>query len=127
MLNHGAFGELGPVVAMAVLLSSRNPGASLVVLAAFALLAVLASLPSSRLQRDTSRLVSLIRAGAETTGQTTVRLTLLLLVLMETVAVAFDLDVVLGAFAAGFILRRALPEGSRSARGEAGGAGVRAS
>lgn len=56
-------------------------------------------------------MMSLIRAGSETTGQTTVRLTVLLLVALCVLAEVFDLDVVLGAFAAGFILRRALPSG----------------
>jgi hypothetical protein len=35
----------------------------------------------------------------------------LLLVTLSTVAILFDLDIVLGAFAAGFVLHRALPEG----------------
>ena len=47
------------------------------------------------------------------TAQTTVRITVLLLVGLCTLAEVFDLDVVLGAFAAGFILRYALPDGNR--------------
>ena len=41
LMNHGAYGELGPIVAMAVLLGARGPIGSMVVLGAFALLAVL--------------------------------------------------------------------------------------
>jgi Kef-type K+ transport system membrane component KefB len=37
----------------------------------------------------------------------------LLLVTLSTVAILFDLDIVLGAFAAGFVLHRALPEGDQ--------------
>jgi Kef-type K+ transport system membrane component KefB len=111
VLRHGAYGELGPIVAIAVLLGSRGPLASLVVLLAFGAVAVLLSLPSRRISRETSRLLMLIRRGSETTGQTTVRLTLLLLVTLIAVASAFDLDIVLAAFAAGFILRLALPGG----------------
>ncbi len=111
VLNHGAFGELGPVVAMAVLLSARAPGLSIVVLAAFAVLAVVMTLPWTRLRHGTTRVMELIRSGSETTGQTTVRLTVLLLVALLVLAGAFQLDSVLGAFAAGFILRRALPDG----------------
>jgi Kef-type K+ transport system membrane component KefB len=33
---------------------------------------------------------------------------------LAELAIAFDLDVVLGAFAAGFVLRGALPEGDES-------------
>ena len=39
------------------------------------------------------------------------RLTILLLVTLIAVATIFDLDIILGAFAAGFILRRAMPAG----------------
>ena len=37
------------------------------------------------------------------------RLTVLLLVMLCVLAELFELDVVLGAFAAGFVLRQALP------------------
>ncbi|TJZ81300.1 cation:proton antiporter [Rhodococcus oryzae] len=111
VLNHGAFGELGPVIAMAILLSSRSAGASLVVLAAFAAAAVGVAFIPAGLRREGSKLASIIRLGSETTAQTTVRLTILLLVTLIAVATIFDLDIILGAFAAGFILRRAMPSG----------------
>jgi Kef-type K+ transport system membrane component KefB len=111
ILRHGAYGELGPVVAMSLLLGTRGPVASLFLLAGFALIAVVVSLPSQWLRREGSHLMRLIRLGSETTGQTTVRLTILLLVTLGAVAAAFDLDAVIAAFAAGFVLRRALPGG----------------
>ena len=40
ILNHGAFGELGPVIAMAVLLGTRGAFTSILVLGLFAVLAV---------------------------------------------------------------------------------------
>ena len=111
VLRHGAYGELGPIIAIAVLLGSRGPLASLVVLAAFGCVAVLLGLPSIRIRRGSSRILHLIRDGAESTGQTPVRLTILLLTTLIGVAALFRLDVVLAAFAAGFILRLALPDG----------------
>jgi Kef-type K+ transport system membrane component KefB len=111
VLRHGAFGELGPILAIAVLLGTRGPLRSLVVLAGFALIALLVTAWSLRLQRRNSRILQLIRRGAETTGQTMVRVTMLLLVSLLAVATAFHLDIVLAAFAAGFILRVAIPEG----------------
>jgi Kef-type K+ transport system membrane component KefB len=111
VLRHGAFGELGPIVAIAMLLGTRGPIRSLIVLVAFALIAVLVTVWSVRLQRRDSRILQLIRRGAETTGQTTVRVTMLLLVSLLAVATAFHLDIVLAAFAAGFILRVVIPEG----------------
>ncbi|HEX5090009.1 MAG TPA: cation:proton antiporter [Nocardioides sp.] len=111
VLRHGAVGELGPIVAIALLLGTRGPIRSLVVLAAFAAFALLVTVWSLRLQRRESQILELIRRGAETTGQTTVRVTMLLLVSLLAVATAFHLDIVLAAFAAGFILRIAIPEG----------------
>ena len=111
VLNHGAVGELGPVVAMAVLLSARGAVLSLIVLAVFALIAVIVAVLPGKLIHEGSWTHRLVRAGADTTAQTTVRLTVLLLVSLGVLSAVFSLDVILGAFAAGFILRRLMPEG----------------
>ncbi len=114
LLNHGAYGELGPIVAMAVLLSARGPLESLVVLVAFAALAVLVNVSSKRFGREGSSLLEVVRRGAETSGQTQVRLVVLLLITLLAAAAVFELDAVLGAFAAGFVLRQLVPEGHES-------------
>jgi len=111
VMNHGAWGELGPVVAMAILLGTGGAGQATVAIIMFGLIALAVTLPWRRLRRDTSKMFSVIQAGSETTGQTTVRLTVLLLVALCVLAELFDLDVVLGAFAAGFVLRQAIPQG----------------
>lgn len=113
ILNHGAFGELGPVIAMAVLLGTRGALKSVVILGLFAVLAVGVTYASTRVLPG-SRLHGLISAGQETTAQLTVRLVVLLLITLSLLAAAFKFDVVLGAFAAGFILRRIIPQGHRS-------------
>lgn len=110
VLRHGAYGELGPVVAMAVLLSNRGSVGSILVLVLFAVVAVLLSLPATLIRRG-SRFHLFLRASADTTAQLTVRLVVLLLISFTVLALAFALDVVLGAFAAGFVLRRALAAG----------------
>ncbi|WP_406035976.1 cation:proton antiporter [Nocardioides sp. NBC_00163] len=111
VLRHGAYGELGPVVAMALLLGTRGATTSLLILLVFAAVALLLTIPSLRLRGGSSWLLVHIRHGAESTSQTPVRLTLLLLVTLSFVAHELDLDIVLAAFAAGFILRLALPDG----------------
>ena len=111
VLNHGAYGEVGPVVAMAILLSARGAAGSVALLAVFLVVAALFTLPASRLRRGSSRLMVIIRSGSETTSQTTIRLIFLLLISLGVLALVFDLDLVLGAFAAGFVLRQAVPEG----------------
>ncbi|QNG19081.1 cation:proton antiporter [Rhodococcus triatomae] len=110
VLNHGAVGELAPVIAMAVLLGARGTFGSMVALALFLVAAALIG----RLPRHLAAITwfaDIVRRGAQTTSQTTVRGTMLLLVTLLVMASAFDLDVILGAFAAGFILRRLVPTG----------------
>lgn len=114
VLNHGAFGEVGPVIAMAVLLGTRGSIQSTVVLIVFTIAAIAVGLVSDRILRQQTWLTKLVSAGAETTAQTTVRVTMFLLVGLMVLAYEFELDTVLGAFAAGFILRRLLPEGHES-------------
>lgn len=103
----GTVGELGPIVAMALLLGTRTSGAATVLLVAFAVVAVLlAALPTKISLPRAARVL----AGAEHgTGQTAVRLTLLLLVALLALAASLGFDAVLGAFLAGMVLRRWAP------------------
>ncbi|WP_370618248.1 cation:proton antiporter [Mumia sp. Pv 4-285] len=111
VVNHGTFGELGPVLAMAILLGVNSPERSLVTLVVFVGAALLVAAVPTRLFPRARIVPGLVRAGAETTAQTTVRFTVLLLVTLSMIAIVFELDTILGAFAAGFILRRVLPGG----------------
>ena len=113
ILNHGAVGEVGPVILMALLLGTRSTWQSLVILLAFLTISLLIVRFTDRVQRAGRRLVEAIHLGGSTTAQTTIRVTILLLVGLCTLAEVFELDVVLGAFAAGFILRYAVPDGDR--------------
>ena len=113
ILNHGAVGEVGPIILMALLLGTRSTWQSLVILLAFLTISLLIVRFTDRVQRAGRRLVEAIHLGGSTTAQTTIRVTILLLVGLCTLAEVFELDVVLGAFAAGFILRYAVPDGDR--------------
>ncbi|MCZ4274304.1 MAG: cation:proton antiporter [Rhodococcus sp. (in: high G+C Gram-positive bacteria)] len=121
VMNHGAIGELGPVVAMAVLLGSRGDIESVVVLALFVVVAVAVGMVPLWVFREGSRVLAVVQRGSDTTAQTTVRLTMLLLITLTAVATAFGLDIILGAFAAGFILRRVMPEGDEQLETKLGG------
>jgi len=121
VMNHGAIGELGPVVAMAVLLGSRGDIESVVVLALFVVVAVAVGMLPLWVFREGSRVLAVVQRGSDTTAQTTVRLTMLLLITLTAVATAFGLDIILGAFAAGFILRRVMPEGDEQLETKLGG------
>ncbi|MCX5044123.1 cation:proton antiporter [Aldersonia sp. NBC_00410] len=121
ILNHGAIGELCPVVAMAILLGARGAAGSLLVLALFALAAIVVAIVPRRIGRPESRAMATIRRGTDTTAQTQVRLTILLLVGLIALAAAFELDIIIAAFAAGFILRRLMPGGDENLETKLGG------
>jgi Kef-type K+ transport system membrane component KefB len=99
----GAAGELFPVLVIAVFLTHRG---HFVALASVALVGVLALVLSAVPRINRSRAVRrAIREGQEDTGQTTLRLSMVLLFLLLVIASRFGLDVVLGAVLAGMVLR----------------------
>lgn len=111
VMTHGAVGELGPIVAMSVLLTSRNPGSAVVIVSMFAVAAlVVGFVPLRMLDRMPDLGAALGKLGGGT-SQLPVRGVVLLLLVLMVVAEEFDLDVVLGAFAAGMILRRLIAAG----------------
>jgi Kef-type K+ transport system membrane component KefB len=65
-----------------------------------------------------NQLGRILREGEGSTAQTTVRLTVLLLLLLLAVAEEFGLDVVLGAFLAGIVLRRWAPGDTHALEGK---------
>jgi Kef-type K+ transport system membrane component KefB len=109
MLANGAVGEFAPIVAISVFLSARGAWESLALLLAFGLIALLLSSGTGWLKDR--RVADLVERGSESSSQTPVRITMLLLVSLLVLAGELGLDVVLGAFAAGFVLRVTLPRG----------------
>ncbi|MDO5044151.1 MAG: cation:proton antiporter [Coriobacteriia bacterium] len=104
VLSHGAMGELLPVLAMAVLLSVRSTIETIVVLVVFLLIALIAAFLPKVFSGFGKKMAEFLASHAETTSQTMVRATVALLVGLVTVAALFELDIVLGAFAAGFVI-----------------------
>ena len=103
----GAVGEFLPIVGIAVFLGSRGRLFGLVSLVVMCVLALgLAWLP--RLAR-VDRFEAIARDGENSTSQTTLRLTVMLLFALLVVASEVGLDVVLGAFLAGAVLKRWAP------------------
>jgi Kef-type K+ transport system membrane component KefB len=105
LLATGAAGELLPILGIALFLGAQNRFVALASLGAVALLAVLLA-AGSRLARSGGRMARVVREGQHATTQTTLRCTVLLLVLLLAVTDEFHLDAVLGAFLAGMVLRR---------------------
>jgi Kef-type K+ transport system membrane component KefB len=111
-LASGAVGELLPILAMAVFLGVNSRLAALVSIAAIALIALALAVAPRILHGR--RLAHIVAQGADSTGQTTLRWSILLLIGLLVLAGEFGLDVVLGALLAGAVLRRWAPGEARA-------------
>jgi Kef-type K+ transport system membrane component KefB len=103
VLSVGAVGEFGPVLAVALLLTSHDAGLTVLLLAAFVVIAVVAALLATQVR--TPRLVAMLRRHLHSSSQLPVRISVMLVVLLVYLAIKLSLDVLLGAFAAGVVVR----------------------
>ena len=103
VLAVGTVGEFLPIVAIALLLTSDNPGLTVVLLVVFIALAVAATLIATRARSP--RVIELMRRHLDSSAQLPVRIAVLLVVALVWVAGHLGLDVLLGAFTAGIIVR----------------------
>ncbi|KAB1501322.1 cation:proton antiporter [Corynebacterium sp. 320] len=106
LLIHGAIGEIAPILAMALLLSTRATWLTIAILLFFVLISITVALLPSVVSFIAPWLSRAMADGAGSNNQTVLRLVITILAILMAVAAVFELDVVLGAFAAGFILRQ---------------------
>jgi Kef-type K+ transport system membrane component KefB len=99
----GAVGEFGPLIAISLFLSGRQPGLATVVLLGFVIITAVAIYVAGR--GPYPRLHSLITTTLHTSGQFAVRLVLCLLLLLVALSLVLGLDMLIGAFAAGVIAK----------------------
>ena len=99
----GAVGEFGPLIAISLFLSGRNPGPSTVVLLVFAVVASLAIWLAAR--GSHKGLHRLVAATLHTSGQFAVRFVMLIVAALVMLSLLLGLDMLLGAFAAGVLWR----------------------
>jgi Kef-type K+ transport system membrane component KefB len=111
-MGAGAIGEFGPVLAISLLLSTKSFWLALLSVALFAAVAFVFAKAPTLLR--TNRVMAVIERGQETSAQTAVRMTALLLVALLAIAEDFGLDVVLGAFIAGIITKQLVPTSEQS-------------
>lgn len=109
---YGATGEVLPVIAVALMLSTRSLLVTVIVLVVFMLVCVRIAHLSTSTARIGARFRDFVRSSAGATTQTPLRLVVLLLVFLLFLAEVAGFDSVLGAFAAGFVLRVFFPDGS---------------
>lgn len=110
---YGATGEVLPVIAVALLLSTRSLLVTVAVLVAFLFVCVRIARLSTSTARIGARFRDFVRSSAGSSTQTPLRLVVLLLVFLVFLAEVAGFDAVLGAFAAGFVLRVFSPDGNR--------------
>jgi Kef-type K+ transport system membrane component KefB len=103
ILSVGAIGEFGPIVAVAVLLTNRDARVTFLLLALFVAVAVIAALLATMVHPP--RFIALMRKHLHSTAQLPVRISVLLVVLLVYLADKLSLDVLLGSFAAGVVVR----------------------
>ena len=99
----GAVGEFGPLLAISLFLSGRKPLAAALVLIGFAVIAGLAIWFASR--GPHAGFHRLVRATLHTSGQFAIRFVVLVIAGLVGLSIAFGLDMLLGAFAAGVLCR----------------------
>ncbi len=111
MVAIGAVGEFGPIVAVAVLLTKKDPIITTALLLAFIAVAAFTVALATRAQPP--RLVALLRRHLESSAQLPVRVAVLAVLLLVELAFKLGLDILLGAFAAGIVVRL-LSQGDQS-------------
>ncbi|MFC5790593.1 cation:proton antiporter [Agromyces tardus] len=99
----GAVGEFGPLLAISLFLSGRQPWQSALVLLGFAVVATVVIVVAAR--GAGRRLHRVITATLHTSGQFAVRLVMFVLLTLVALSIVLDLDMLLGAFTAGVIYR----------------------
>ena len=105
IIAYGTWGEL---------LSTRATWQTVVILLAFLAIAVAAAAVPKIAERIGGYVHRFIVANANTNSQMVIRAVNLLLIGLTAISAVFDLDIVLGAFAAGFILRYLIPQGDQT-------------
>jgi Kef-type K+ transport system membrane component KefB len=103
MLAIGAVGEFGPILAVAILLDQRNKEKTALLLVAFVAVAVAATLMAARPQQP--KIIALLHRHLHSSAQLPIRISVLFIVGLVYLADELGLDVLLGAFAAGIVVR----------------------
>ena len=103
VLAAGAVGEVFPILAIALVLTRRREFITTVSILAICAAALFLAVAPRFLGE--ARLKALIRQGQRATAQTTLRWSIVLLLVLLVLAANFGLDVVLGAVVAGVVLR----------------------
>lgn len=99
----GSVGEFAPIVAIAVLLDGRNPETTAFLLFVFVVVAVAAALMAARPRPPA--VIRFLHRHVQSSAQLPIRISVLLIITLVFLAYRLGLDVLLGAFAAGIVVK----------------------
>ncbi len=105
LLGAGAMGEFGPILLVTLVFTTKGALSETVILIAFVALAVAAGLIAVR---SVGRSWDMFERTLETSGQLAIRTTVVIIFALTGLAASLGLDLLLGGFVAGVILRLAL-------------------
>ena len=105
LLGAGAMGEFGPILLITVVFSTKSAAANALVMVVFVLLTVITALGAVR---GAVKGWELIERTLETSGQLAIRIAVVLVFALAALADSLGLDLLLGGFVAGVIVRVAL-------------------
>ena len=103
ILGVGTAGNVGPIVGVAILLTHKDRLISGLLLVAFVAVAITTAFLATRAHPP--RVVALLRRHLESSTQLPVRISILVVLLLVYLAYELQVDVLLGAFAAGIAVR----------------------
>ncbi|MGK2939981.1 MAG: cation:proton antiporter [Solirubrobacteraceae bacterium] len=105
LLAAGAVGEFGPILLVTIFFSTTNPATSALLLISFVVIAVLAAVVATR---SVVRGWDALERTLETSGQIAIRGSVFVVFALAALASELGLDLLLGGFVAGIIVRLAL-------------------
>ncbi len=105
LLAAGAIGEFGPILLVTLVFSTKSASSNALLLIVFVVLAVIAGLLAVR---GIGQHWEVFERTLEASGQLAVRVTVLVVFALAALAASLGLDLLLGGFVAGMILRLAL-------------------
>jgi Kef-type K+ transport system membrane component KefB len=105
LLAAGAMGEFGPILLITLAFSTQSAATNAVILVTFVLLAVVTALGAAR---GAVRGWEMLERSLETSGQLPIRVAVVLVFALAALADSLGLDLLLGGFVAGVIVRVAL-------------------
>ena len=107
--SYGATGELLPVVATAILIGEGAPALELAIMAVFVLLALGASRFAEHEQRKKTEIEEFVE-HSENASQMMTQLVVAITIALVALGVILGADMIVAGFAAGYILKRLVPE-----------------